>query len=213
LTSSSRTIWFTALSWRTSSEEFCRANSATVYRCSFFPRPLCPHCEKQSIDKLNFAAQSIFMETDWAVKNLQVIRTLMERGAVYRRALAPVMGAVGLTGMVAGVLAAALKVRTAEGLIFLSIAPGGSLAIWLLVPGWMVLYGCALHAAGFFMPRGFKLFGWAFIGAGCFLGAGLCLGGPPSAAGVNWAMGALFGGSHLAYGVYLYFTEKDGNAA
>ncbi|MGP8200714.1 MAG: hypothetical protein ACLQU4_14560 [Limisphaerales bacterium] len=206
------------------------------------------------------------METDWAVKNLQVIRTLMERGAVYRRALAPVMGAVGLTGVVAGVLAAALKVRTAgafagfwmavaflcvaeafwfirrqalkdsepfwspptrrvaqavsppffagfaAGLIFLSIGPGGALAIWLLVPGWMVLYGCALHAAGFFMPRGFKLFGWAFIGVGCLLGAALCLGSPPSAAGVNWAMGALFGGPHLAYGVYLYFTEKDGNA-
>ncbi len=206
------------------------------------------------------------METDWAVKNLQVIRTLMERGAVYRRALAPVMGAVGLTGVVASVLAAVLNVRTprtltgfwmavaflcvaeafwlirrqalkdsepfwspptrrivqavspaffagsAAGLIFVGIGPGGPLAIWLLVPGWMVLYGCALHAAGFFMPRGFKMFGWAFIAVGCLLGAALCLGGPPSVAGVNWAMGALFGGSHLAYGVYLHFTEKDGNA-
>jgi hypothetical protein len=25
-------------------------------------------------------------------------------------------------------------------------------------------------------------------------------------------MGALFGAPHLAYGVYLYFTEKDRNA-
>src|SRR5271155_934196 len=54
------------------------------------------------------------METDWAVKNLQVIRTLMERGAVYRRALAPVMGAVGLTGVAASVLAAVLHVDTAR---------------------------------------------------------------------------------------------------
>ena len=28
----------------------------------------------------------------------------------------------------------------------------------------------------------------------------------------NWAMGVLFGGAHLAYGVYLYFTEQRGNA-
>jgi hypothetical protein len=206
------------------------------------------------------------METDWAAKNLQVIRTLMERGAVYRRALAPVMGAIGLTGVVAAGVAGMLDLRAprslaafwmgvaslclaeafwlircqalkdselfwspptrrvvqaaspaffagfAAGLIFLVIGPGGPLAIWLLVPGWMALYGCALHAAGFFMPRGFKLFGWAFIGVGCLLGAALCLIGPPPVIGVNWAMGALFGAPHLAYGVYLYFTEKDRNA-
>jgi hypothetical protein len=28
----------------------------------------------------------------------------------------------------------------------------------------------------------------------------------------NWAMGILFGGAHLAYGIYLYFTEQHGNA-
>src|ERR1035441_8739090 len=28
---------------------------------------------------------------------------------------------------------------------------------------WVVLYGCAFHAAGFFMPRGMKVFGWAFV--------------------------------------------------
>ena len=44
------------------------------------------------------------MQTDWASENLQVIRTLMERSAVYRRALAPVMGLVGATGIAAGVL-------------------------------------------------------------------------------------------------------------
>ena len=38
------------------------------------------------------------METNWAAEHLQVIRTLMERSAVYRRALAPIMtfnGAIG----------------------------------------------------------------------------------------------------------------------
>ncbi len=34
---------------------------------------------------------------------------------------------------------------------------------------WVVLYGCAFHAAGFFMPRGMRLFGWAFVIGGCGL--------------------------------------------
>jgi hypothetical protein len=206
------------------------------------------------------------MQTDWAVENLRVIRTLMERSAVYRRALAPLMGAVGSTGLAAAIAAALCKARTARafaglwmgvgvicvaeafllirrqalreretfwspptrrvvqalspaffagvmaGLIFLWLEPGGALAVWWLVPGWMALYGCALHAAGFFMPRGFRLFGWAFIVGGCLLGTALCLGGPPSIPMANWAMGALFGGTHLAYGIYLYFTEQRGNA-
>ena len=45
------------------------------------------------------------MELKWAEENLQTIRTLMERSAVYRRALAPVMiflGMVGVTGAVIG---------------------------------------------------------------------------------------------------------------
>jgi len=44
------------------------------------------------------------------------------------------------------------------------------------------------------------------------LGAGLCLGGPPPVVVANWAMGGLFGGTHLAYGLYLFFTEQRGNA-
>lgn len=45
------------------------------------------------------------MDSKWAEENLQTIRTLMERSAVYRRALAPVMifiGVVGLAGSVIG---------------------------------------------------------------------------------------------------------------
>ena len=39
------------------------------------------------------------MEPNWAEENLQVIRTLMERSALYRRALAPVMLSVGCIGI------------------------------------------------------------------------------------------------------------------
>jgi hypothetical protein len=206
------------------------------------------------------------MQSEWAAENLQVIRTLMERSAVYRRALAPLMGAVGLTGLIAALCASFFNARTARafaafwmavgvicvaeafllirrqalkeaetfwspptrrvaqalspaffaglmaGLIFLWLQPGGALAVWWLVPGWMALYGCALHAAGFFMPRGFRLFGWAFIVGGCLLGTALCLGGAPSIPTANWAMGVFFGGTHAAYGIYLYFTEQRGNA-
>ena len=34
---------------------------------------------------------------------------------------------------------------------------------------WILFYGCALHAAGFFMPRGIKLFGLLFMASACVL--------------------------------------------
>ena len=52
---------------------------------------------------LCFAEQSECMEPNWAEDNLQTIRTLMERSAVYRRALAPIMIYVGLLGVAAAV--------------------------------------------------------------------------------------------------------------
>jgi hypothetical protein len=84
--------------------------------------------------------------------------------------------------------------------------------LWLPL-GWVVLYGCALHAAGFFMPRGIRIFGWAFIIGGCGLFA---LGIPDGVERLYYAhgvMGFFFGVLHLAYGIYLYFTEKGKNAA
>lgn len=208
------------------------------------------------------------MQTEWASENLQIIRTLMERSAVYRHALAPVMATIGLTGIGAAVLEAFLRLQTsagfaaywmvvgliclveafaltrrqalkeaeafwspptrrvaqalspaffagfAAGLVFMRFDPGNPRGAWLLVPGWMVLYGCALHAAGFFMPRGVKLFGWAFVLAGCALGvAALFIKGQPSIGLSNCAMGACFGATHWAYGIYLFFTEKRRNAA
>jgi hypothetical protein len=41
------------------------------------------------------------METNWASEHLQVIRTLMERSALYRRALAPIMIVSGCIGLAA----------------------------------------------------------------------------------------------------------------
>jgi hypothetical protein len=191
----------------------------------------------------------------------------MERSAVYRRALAPIMLFVGF----AGVLTAAV------GLIFRFNSPKAFSGLWLaaavvaiigtlliarkqafkdresfwspptrrvaqamLLPlaagclagvvglfrlgstefsfvimiAWMVLYGCALYSAGFFMQRGLRLFGCGFvlIGFGLLfteiLGCDLI-----SFVGLHILMGFFFGVFHLAYGAYLYLTEKGKNAA
>jgi hypothetical protein len=84
--------------------------------------------------------------------------------------------------------------------------------LWLPL-GWVVLYGCALHAAGFFMPRGMKILGWAFVLSGTVL---FEFGIPDGFSRTDYAytiMGFFFGVVHLAYGVYLYFTEKEKTAA
>jgi hypothetical protein len=80
----------------------------------------------------------------------------------------------------------------------------------LLAIFWTAIYGCALHAAGFFMQRGIKLFAWLFL-----LGSSLLLFGysslPPlqSPESAHNIMGGFFGVLHLAYGIYLYFTEHQ----
>src|SRR5687768_15270461 len=211
---------------------------------------------------------------DWAAHNLIVIRTLMERAAVYRRALAPVMLLTGTVGILAAAVALALHVDTPRSFIAFwlvtSLVPviGGlllvrrqalheeepfwslptrrvteaalpalaagllaSVVLWwhldsapaelapvasvigmLWTPvGWIILYGCALHAAGFYMRRGIKLFGWIFIASG----VGLLAAGIPDIPRMWYAhgiMGTFFGALHLAYGVYLYFTEARGGA-
>jgi hypothetical protein len=83
------------------------------------------------------------------------------------------------------------------------------LLAWWLLPSWGILYGCALHAAGFFTPRGMKWFGWVFIFTGCALLVILSLleSVPPLRYG-HAVMGGMFGGLHLAYGIYLYLTEN-----
>jgi hypothetical protein len=223
------------------------------------------------------------MESNWAAEHLQVIRTLMERSALYRRALAPVMIFAGILGVAAalvgrglslseptwfvaywygvglvGLIGAFILVRrqawqhaepfwssptrrvaqamlpplTAGFVLGLAVVlvdcllarenpaslrnlPSGVVLIGLPL-AWIILYGCAIHASGFFMSRGMRLFGWIIILGGCAgLVGGLFIGDPSPRPGLlNLScgiMGFFFGGLHLAYGVYLYFTEPRGN--
>jgi hypothetical protein len=63
------------------------------------------------------------------------------------------------------------------------------------------------------MPRGIKVFGWGFIVCGAALIAYELLAGKrASNFSPHAVMGGVFGASHLAYGVYLYFTEPRKNA-
>lgn len=206
------------------------------------------------------------METNWAAEHLQTIRTLMERSALYRRTLAPIMifaGMMGLLGAavgigfkleamrvfcgfwlgVAGVVVAgafliarrqafkdhepfwspptrrvsqALTPPLAAGLLFsvvlLILNPGPMR--WLFIFPNVLFYGCALHAAGFFMVRGIKLFAWLLIVLGSV--AFLIVPGwqtDPSPTFDHVLMGFFFGVLHLAYGAYLYLTEQRKNVA
>jgi hypothetical protein len=208
------------------------------------------------------------MESNWAVENLQTIRTLMERSAVYRHALAPIMFFAGLVGVlttavglifylnsprsfgalwlgaavvvivgaffivrrqalknnepfwspptrrVAQALAPSLTGGMILGVIFTLFPSTGMVDFTLLLPFlWALFYGCALHAAGFFMPRGVKWFGWVYVGlaSGCLLF--LTVFKPDVDLNAHWLMGFFFGVLHLAYGGYLYLTEKGKNAA
>src|SRR5882724_5641323 len=207
------------------------------------------------------------MESNWAADDLRVIRTLMERSAIYRRALAPLMLLAGSLGTLAAAIGWFAGIESPRGFVgfWLAVAvvtiagcflllrrqalrdaeplwspptrrvlqallpalvagllcsaivvvkvgsaderTASLVGLFLLPLGWIVFYGCAVHAAGFFMPRGIKLFGWAFILGGCGLFA---LGVPdlPRPLYAHGVMGGFFGGLHLAYGIYLFCTEK-----
>ena len=72
------------------------------------------------------------METNWAAENLQTIRTLMERAALYRRAVGPVSILVGIIGIAASIIGQVLRVGY-ENLLF--------------VPYWLVVAVIALVAS------------------------------------------------------------------
>jgi hypothetical protein len=201
------------------------------------------------------------METNWASDHLQTIRILMERSALYRRALAPVMmlsGAIGLGAMAVplflkiesnsgfslfwlsiGVFALAVSFllvrrqalkaaepfwspptrRVTQALLpafLVGLAAGlyhlvreQPATAWLLALGWIIVYGCALHAAGFFMQNRMKLFGWIFILGGCgLLFASAAWPELRTFRAAHVFMGSFFGVLHLACGVFLYFTES-----
>jgi len=204
------------------------------------------------------------MESNWAADHLQTIRTLMERSAIYRRALAPIMlfaGTVGVLTMLMGLffhmdstrnfcglwlgaavitIAGALLIARRQALkdhepfwspptrrVVAALSPplaaGMCLGLLVTVSGeemaplaaliWILFYGCALHSAGFFMPRGIRLFGWLFIISSCFLFYAFTLGWVKNEPNAHYLMGFFFGVLHLAYGAYLYLSEKGKNAA
>jgi len=188
----------------------------------------------------------------------------MERSALYRRALAPIMlfaGSVGVLTMSMGLffhldstpdfcglwLGAAVMAIAGAFLIArrqalkdhepfwspptrraaLALSPplaagmflgviltriGDSMALLAAIV-WILFYGCALHSAGFFMPRGIRLFGWLFIFSSCCLFCAFTLGWVKAEPNAHWLMGLFFGVLHLAYGGYLYLSEKGKNAA
>jgi hypothetical protein len=220
---------------------------------------------KTALDIFTLHGKVHGMESNWAAEQLKTIRTLMERSAIYRRALAPIMLFVGALGLAGGIAGVTLRIESmrAFGLFWLGIAAVAVIGAFLLVRRqalkeresfWspptrrvaqallpplfcgfclslvcvllgvdcdlmvpfvvicVLFYGCALHAAGFFMPRGIKLFAWGMIVGGSLLLAWRAVLEPdlnPSAS--HLLMGSFFGVLHLAYGVYLYFTEKRGN--
>lgn len=205
------------------------------------------------------------MKTDWAAEQLQTIRTLMERSALYRRALAPVMTLAGGLALAAGGLGFALRLEGARWFAgyWLGVAVLGLIASLLLIRRqafkaaeplwspptrrvaqalalpfcagavfsvlflftadeqeecaslislWLLFYAFALNAAGFFVRRGIRLFGWLI--AACSFALLLL---HSAGDGEGWGlarqpyllMGGLFGAPHLLYGIYLYFTEQS----
>ena len=57
------------------------------------------------------------MDTNRAAEHLQVIRTLMERSALYRRALAPISLLTGVLGLAAAAGAWMLAIETSRGFV------------------------------------------------------------------------------------------------
>lgn len=206
------------------------------------------------------------MDSNWAAEHLQTIRTLMERSAVYRRALAPITLYVGVTGVLAAAAGLFFHLNSARafGGLWLGtalVAVAGALGIarrqafkenepfWspptrrvaqallppltagmclgvvfslagleggftlLLALLWVLFYGCALHAAGFFAPRGVKLLGWIFIASACIIMVVAGITNSDLNLKAHWVMGYFFGALHLIYGGYLYLTEKGKNPA
>lgn len=201
------------------------------------------------------------MKNNEAFEHLQVIRTIMERSALYRRALAPVMTFAGVLGLVAAATGWWVGIDSVRGFVgfWLLVGMGGSTVALLLVrrqalraaesfwspptrriaqaalPAllaglalgvffwvwiddelvtflyvlWPILYGCALHSAGFFTSRGLRALGWIYILAGLgLLFAMAVLEQAPQGRQCHLVMGAFFGALQLAYGIYLYFTER-----
>jgi hypothetical protein len=80
---------------------------------------------------------------------------------------------------------------------------------WLFIYPNIFFYGCAMHAAGFFMPPATRKLAWTF----CVLGAVALLILPMFSKELDsqldhLTMGFFFGILHLAYGIYLSCTKE-----
>jgi hypothetical protein len=75
------------------------------------------------------------MDSNWASDHLQTIRTLMERSALYRRALAPVMLTAGAIGVAAGVVPSFVDLRTNRvfAIYWMGVGVVALAAVFLLV--------------------------------------------------------------------------------
>jgi len=80
-----------------------------------------------------------------------------------------------------------------------------------------LLYGAALHSAGFFISRGVRSLGWLFVLAGCAVTYADMRWMPEDWADdgrvPNAVMGVTFGALHLLAAAYLFITEKRAKAA
>ena len=97
--------------------------------------------------------------------------------------------------------ALALPLLVAVALTVAVLPVGGAAPVaWVAI--WALLYGCALHAAGFFAPHGLQMLGSGFVLWG------LCVLGCPWLQGLSphLLMGVAFGGLHLAGALYLTLT-------
>src|SRR5688572_31504155 len=74
------------------------------------------------------------MDADSANERLQVIRTLMERSAIYRRALSPIMLFLGILGVIASFAGAMAQIESAVpfGLYWMSVSAVGLIGAFLL---------------------------------------------------------------------------------
>jgi hypothetical protein len=196
-------------------EENLNTIRTLMERASIYRRALTPVAI--AVGVLGMAAAGLAEGMGWAVQNnfagywlgVGVVTVLAALLLVRRQALqadeefwspptrrvAQVMAPLLLAGMGFGVL---------------EILNTGGCDSIRLIALWMVLYGGALHAAGFFMQRGLKLVGWIFVISGSIclylhtMGDVKWLG----ESNANWVMGWAFGANHLAYGLYLKLTAK-----
>lgn len=113
------------------------------------------------------------------------------------------------TRRVAQAMAPMLAVGLGLGVLELLRAPMEGDGIRLAAI-WMILYGGALHSAGFFMQRGLRLLGWFFVIIGI-----ICIGISEFwetswlvDSQAHWVMGWAFGVNNLAYGLYLKLTAE-----